>query len=55
MWSVKYRSKILSPEIEDYLKALVMQIADDKGFTAHLFEKGKGDHIHCFGDNRVSL
>lgn len=48
VWSVKYRHKILSPEIKDYLKALVMQIADDKGFTVHLFEAGEGDHIHCF-------
>ena len=48
VWSVKYRRKILSPEIEKYLKALVMQIADDKGFTVHLFEAGDGDHIHCF-------
>lgn len=48
VWSVKYRRKILSQEVEDYLKALVMQIADDKGFTVHLFETGEGDHIHCF-------
>ena len=38
VWSVKYRRKILSPEIEDYLKR----------FTVHLFEAGEGDHIHCF-------
>ena len=48
VWSVKYRRKILSPEIEDYLKALVQQIAEDTGFTVHLFEAGEGDHIHCF-------
>ena len=48
VWSVKYRRKILSPEIEDYLKTLVQQIAEDKGFTVHLFEAGEGDHIHCF-------
>ena len=41
VWPVKYRRKILSPEIEDYLKALVQ-------FTVHLFEAGEGDHIHCF-------
>ena len=45
VWSVKYRRKILSPEIEDYLKPLVQQIAEDK---VHLFEAGEGDHIHCF-------
>ena len=46
--SVKYRMKILTKEIEDFLKELVQQIARDKGFTAHLFEAGEGDHIHCF-------
>ena len=48
VWSVKYRRKILSPEIEDYLKELVQRIAEDKGFTVHLFETGERDHIHCF-------
>ena len=24
------------------------QIAEDKGFTVHLFECGEGDHVHCF-------
>jgi len=27
---------------------LVQQIAEDKGFTVHLFECGEGDHVHCF-------
>ena len=48
VWSVKYRRKILSAEIETYLKELVQKIASDKGFTVHLFEAGEGDHIHCF-------
>ena len=48
VWSVKYRRKILSPEVEEYLQELVQQIADDKGFTVHLFECGEGDHVHCF-------
>ena len=48
VWSVKYRRKILSAEIEIYLKELVQKIACDKGFTVHLFEVGEGDHIHCF-------
>lgn len=48
VWSVKYRRKILSAEIEIYLKELVQKIASDKGFTVHLFEIGEGDHIHCF-------
>ena len=33
VWSVKYRRKILNSGIEEYLKELVQQIAEDKGFT----------------------
>ena len=43
VWSVKYRRKILNSGIEEYLKELVQQIAEDKGFTAV-----EGDHVHCF-------
>ena len=45
VWSVKYRRKILTPDIEEYLQELVQQIAEDKGFTVHLFECGEGDQI----------
>ena len=31
-----------------YLQELVQEIAEDKGFTVHLFECGEGDHVHCF-------
>jgi len=48
VWSVKYRRKILSPEIETYLKELVQQIGQEKGFTVVMFECSEGDHIHCF-------
>ena len=48
VWSVKYRRKVLSAEIEEYLKILVHQIADEKGFIVHLFEVEEGDHVHCF-------
>ena len=30
VWSVKYRRKILNSGIEEYLKELVQQIAEDK-------------------------
>ena len=42
VWSVKYRRKILNAEIEAYLQKLVQEIAEDKGFTVHLFECGEG-------------
>ena len=38
----------MSAEIEEYLKILVHQIADEKGFIVHLFEVEEGDHVHCF-------
>ena len=55
--SVKYRRKILSEDVELYLKELVQQIAADKGFTVHLFECGEGDHVHCFvsGPPKLSI
>ena len=57
VWSVKYRRKILSEDVELYLKELVQQIAADKGFTVHLFECGEGDHVHCFvsGPPKLSI
>ena len=48
VWSVKYRRKIITPEIEEFLKKTAFDIAEDKGFTVHLFEAGEGDHVHCF-------
>lgn len=48
VWSVKYRRKILTTEVEGYLKELVQQIADEKGFTVQLFECGEYDHVQCF-------
>ena len=57
VWSVKYRRKILGTEEEAFLKELVQQIAEDKGFTVHLFECGEQDHVHCFisGPPRLSI
>lgn len=48
VWSVKYRRKVLTTEVEQYLKELVIQIAKDKGFTVQLFKCGECDHVHCF-------
>lgn len=46
--SVKYRRKVLTQEIELYLKDLVQSIAKDKGFVLELFEVEDGDHVHAF-------
>lgn len=48
VWSVKYRKKIITPQIEQKLKQWANEIATEKGFTLHLFESGEGNHIHCF-------
>ena len=48
VWSVKYRKAIITEEIEKQLKDWANEIADEKGFTLHLFEAGENDHIHCF-------
>ena len=48
VWSVKYRKRILTPEVESQLQQWAQEVADDKGFTVHLFECGDADHIHCF-------
>jgi putative transposase len=50
MWygSVKYRRKVLTKEIEDYMRQVVYETAAEKGFTVHEFECGQMDHVHCF-------
>ena len=48
VWSVKYRRKVLSTDVEKYLKELAQQIAMDKGFDVQWLECGNGDHVHCF-------
>lgn len=48
VWSVKYRRKVITPEIESYMRDLIQQIAEDKGFTVDEFESGEGDHVHLF-------
>lgn len=48
VWPVKYRRKVLTSEVESYMKELIQQIAKEKGFTVQLFECGECDHVHCF-------
>lgn len=48
VWSVKYRRKVLSMEIERYLKDLFQEIAENKGFEVVMMEVGEQDHIHVF-------
>ena len=48
VWSVKYRKKIITPEIETFLRETANTIGKEKGFIVLLFESGEMDHIHCF-------
>ena len=48
VWSVKYRRKVITQEMEQTMKQWAVEIAVEKGFTVHLFEAGEKDHIHCF-------
>ena len=48
VWSVKYRRKVLTLEIEHYLQELFQDIAEDKGFLVSMVEVGEQDHVHVF-------
>ena len=46
VWGTKYRNKVLNDKIEDELKQLLYQIAEEKGFTISHLEIGLDDHVH---------
>lgn len=48
VWSVKYRHKILDTKIENRLKEIIYEIAEEKEFVIHEIEVGENDHIHVF-------
>ncbi len=48
VWSVKYRRKVLTFEIESYLKKLFKEIAENKDFEVIQAEIGECDHVHLF-------
>ena len=48
VWSVKYRRKVLTADVEQYMRELIQEIAHDKGFTVAKFEAGECDHVHLF-------
>jgi putative transposase len=45
---VKYRRKVLTPEISERLYELVKAIGEEKGFTVVDCKVGEADHVHCF-------
>ena len=48
VWCVKYRRKVLQPEIADRLYELLRFIGNEKGFTVVDCKAGESDHVHCF-------
>ena len=47
VWSTKYRKKVLTGDVVDYLKQLHEQIASEKGITLREQEV-MPDHVHLF-------
>jgi len=48
VFSTKYRRKVLTPPIAEYLKKLVFQIAYKYDFEVAQIEVGERDHVHIF-------
>lgn len=48
VWSVKYRRKVLTRQVETELKSICQQVGKDNGFTVSQLEVGNKDHVHCF-------
>lgn len=48
VWCVKYRRKVLAPEIETSLQELLKSIGEENGFSVDQCEVGEADHVHCF-------
>lgn len=48
VWCVKYRRKILKPEISEQLYKILKSIGKEKGFTVIECKVEDNDHVHCF-------
>ena len=48
VWTVKYRRKVLTADIEAELQNLLTAIGEQKGFTVVQCEVGEQDHVHLF-------
>ena len=46
IWGTKYRNKVLSDEIEDSLKRMLLHIAEEYGLSSVHMESGLDNHIH---------
>jgi REP-associated tyrosine transposase len=48
VFSTKYRRKVLTEEVVEYLQDTIREVAADKGFRISLCEVGERDHVHLF-------
>jgi len=48
VFSTKYRRKVLTPEIEEYLRQVIIETGIEKGFDVVMVEVGEEDHVHLF-------
>ena len=48
VWSTKYRRKVLTPDIENRLKEILINVGKEKGFDIAEIEVGTQDHVHVF-------
>lgn len=46
IWGTKYRNKVLNGDIEEDLKSLLYEVAEEKEFTIKHLEIGLDDHVH---------
>ena len=48
VWSTKYRRKVLTPNIENRLKEILINVGKKKGFEIAEIEVVTKDHVHVF-------
>lgn len=48
VWCVKYRRKVLTPQIEESLRNILTDVGNENGFSVDACEVGEADYVHCF-------
>ncbi len=48
VFSTEYRQKVLTPEVANYLKEVIIETGVEKGFEVAMIEVGEQDHVHLF-------
>lgn len=54
VWSVKYRHSVLEGGVDEYLKQVLQEIADEKDFIIHTMEV-MPDHVHVFASGHPKI